>query len=179
MLFQSFFNAYTPYLQKRLVSFDDGLEHRIEKMDIVKQTYFLLFLFGIVGIFTVAGTWIIFNYLIDEKYLTAMEFMPLIIFANFIYSFYSFAVQYIYKTKKTFVMGIITFTGSLIQMIMSYYFIRIYGVMGAVYSLLIGNLFTTVGISLYSNFVYKMPWFLFRKEIKNQSVSRENIYTFL
>ena len=158
MLVQSFFNAYTPYLQKRLVSFDDGLEHRSEKRGIVRQTYLLLILFGFVGVFTVAGTWIIFNYMIDKKYLSAMDFMPLIIFANFIYSIYSFAIQYIYKMKKTFVMGIITFTGSLIQMFMSYYFISVYGVIGAVYSLLLGNILISLGISFYSYKVYPMPW---------------------
>jgi O-antigen/teichoic acid export membrane protein len=57
-------------------------------------------------------------------------------------------------------MGIITFTGSLTQMLLSYVLIKEYGVIGAVYSLVIGNTLITIGISVYSNMVYRMPWLL-------------------
>lgn len=159
MLMQSFFNAYTPYLQKRLASFDGGGEEvKSEKRAIVKQIYLIYALFGVVGFLAIAASWVIFHYLIDAKYLPAMSFIPLIILANFIYTFYSFTIEFIYKVKKTMVMGIITFTGSLIQMLLSYVLIREYGVMGAVYSLVIGNTLITIGISVYSNMVYRMPW---------------------
>lgn len=158
MLVQSFFNAYTPHLQKQLSTFDDGGDHESEKKKIVKQTYMLFALFGVAGILAVGVSWVIFHYLIDSKYLPAMDYMPLIILANFIYTFYIFTVQYIYKVKKTLVMGIITFSGSLVQMLLSYWLIGAVGVMGAVYSLLIGNVLITIGISIYSFRVYNMPW---------------------
>ena len=157
MLMQSFFNAYTPYLQKRLTSFDGGLFYH-EKRSIVKQIYLIYALFGVVGFFAIAASWVIFHYLIDSKYLPAMAYIPLIILANFIYTFYNFTIEFIYKVKKTMVMGLITFTGSIIQMFLSYVLIKGYGVMGAVYSLVIGNTLITIGISVYSNMVYRMPW---------------------
>ena len=159
MLMQSFFNAYTPYLQKRLAGLDGG-QCFDEKRSIVKQIYLIYALFGVVGILAVVICWGIFHYMIDSKYLPAMAYIPLIILANFIYTFYNFTIEFIYKVKKTLVMGIITFTGSLIQMLLSYVLIKEYGVMGAVYSLLIGNTMITIGISVYSNMVYRMPWIL-------------------
>lgn len=159
MLMQSFFNAYTPYLQKRLAGLDGG-QCFDEKRSIVKQIYLIYALFGVVGILAVVICWGIFHYMIDSKYLPAMAYIPLIILANFIYTFYNFTIEFIYKVKKTLVMGIITFTGSLIQMLLSYVLIKEYGVMGAVYSLLIGNTLITIGISVYSNMVYRMPWLL-------------------
>ena len=159
MLIQSFFNAYTPYLQKRLAGFDEGQCYE-EKRNIVKQIYLIYALFGVVGMMAIAVCWVIFHYMIDSKYLPAMAYIPLIILANFIYTFYNFTIEFIYKVKKTLVMGIITFTGSLIQMLLSYVLIKEYGVMGAVYSLLIGNTLITIGISVYSNMVYRMPWLL-------------------
>ena len=159
MLMQSFFNAYTPYLQKRLAGIDGGQCYD-EKRSIVKQIYLIYALFGVVGILAVVICWGIFYYMIDSKYLPAMAYIPLIILANFIYTFYNFTIEFIYKVKKTLVMGIITFTGSLIQMLLSYVLIKEYGVMGAVYSLLIGNTLITIGISVYSNLVYRMPWLL-------------------
>lgn len=163
MLMQSFFNAYTPYLQKRLAGLDGG-QCFDEKRSIVKQIYLIYALFGVVGISAIVVCWGIFHYMIDSKYLPAMAYIPLIILANFIYTFYNFTIEFIYKVKKTLVMGIITFTGSLIQMLLSYVLIKEYGVMGAVYSLLIGNTMITIGISVYSNMVYRMPWLL-RKQM--------------
>ena len=151
MLVQSFFNAYTPYIQKRLASFDDGGNHWEDKLSIVKQTYYLFAIFGFLGLLAVGGSWLIFHYMIDIKYLPALDYMPLIILSNFIYTFYQFTIQYIYKKKKTLIMGIITFSGSFIQMLLSYWLISDCGVMGAVYSLLIGNALITFGISIYSN----------------------------
>ena len=159
MLMQSFFNAYTPNLQKRLAGFDGGQCYE-EKRSIVKQIYMIYALFGVVGMMAIAVCWVIFHYMIDSKYLPAMAYIPLIILANFIYTFYNFTIEFIYKVKKTLVMGIITFTGSLIQMLLSYVLIKEYGVMGAVYSLLTGNTLITIGISVYSNMVYRMPWLL-------------------
>ena len=162
MLMQSFFNAYTPYLQKRLVRSEEcGVRSEEgEKRAIVKQVYLIYALFGVVGFFAIAVSWVIFHYLIDSKYLPAMAYIPLIILANFIYTFYNFTIEFIYKVKKTMMMGLITFTGSLIQMFLSYILIKEYGVMGAVYSLVIGNSLITIGISVYSNMVYRMPWLL-------------------
>lgn len=158
ILVNSFFNAYTPYLQKLLIKFDDGKRHWEEKQRIVRQTYILFGLFGLVGVFALACSWFIFHYMIDSKYLQALDYMPLILFANFIYTFYNFTIQYIYKMKKTLIMGLITFIGSIIQLLFSYILIRLYGVMGAVYSFLIGNVLITIGIAIYSNRVYEMPW---------------------
>lgn len=159
MLVNSFFGAYTPYLQKKLSELKDNCWN--EKIFIVRQTYLLYFLFSIIGILTVLGSWGIFEYVLDKKYLQGFVYMPFIILANFIYSFYHFTVQYIFKVKKTLVMGIITFTGSLFQMLLSYYMIKFYGVMGAVYSMVIGNAIVTICITLYSNKVYPMPWLSF------------------
>ncbi|MDO4975506.1 MAG: hypothetical protein Q4E61_04250, partial [Alphaproteobacteria bacterium] len=157
MLVNSFFGAYTPYLQRRLAGFSNKV-CQSEKKSIVKQTYLLYFLFVIVGVFTVFCSWFIFQYIIDRKYLPAFEFMPAIILANLIYSFYHFTIQYIFKAKKTLIMGVITFSGGLIQMFLSYYMIKLFGVMGAVYSMVIGNALVTICITLYSNKVYPMPW---------------------
>lgn len=158
MLIQSFFNAYTPYVQKRLSTDDISTTG---KNSIVKQIYCIIFVFGIVGILSLGGCWFIFNYIIDTKYLPAFGYLPIIILANFIHTFYSFTIQFIYKVKKTFVMGIITFSGSLLQMLLTFWLIKIFGVMGAAYSLLLGNIIITAGIMTYSNKVYPMPWFSF------------------
>ena len=157
LLVGSFFSAYTPYLQKMLSQTPEA-EMMVVKRKVVKQTYLISVLFIFVALLALAASYFIFEFMIDEKYMPALDYMPLIILANYVYLLYSFTIQYIYKVKKTLVMGIITFTGSLIQMLLSYVLIRQYGVMGAVYSFLIGNVLISIGISLYSQKVYPMPW---------------------
>lgn len=158
MLIQSFFNAYIPYLQKKL-SFD--AEAIDEKTRIVKQIYLIIFIFAIIAILSLGGCWLVFNFMIDSKYLPAFHYLPVIFLANFVYTFYSFTIQFIYKAKKTFVMGIISFTASIIQMALTFWFVQLFGVMGAVYSLLLGNIIISAGIMIYSNKVYPMPWISF------------------
>lgn len=165
MLVQSFFNAYTPYLQKILSKVDNNNVAEMKK--IIKQTYFIIICFLFVSISCVLFSYLIIEFLIDEKYHMAMDFIPLIAIANFVYTFYNFFIQYIYKAKKTICMGIITFTSSIVQMVLSYLFIRFYGVIGAAYSLVIGNIIVTIGISLYSNYVYPMPWFKFNYLVRS------------
>ena len=107
--------------------------------------------------------------MIDSKYLPAFNYLPVILLANFINTFYSFTIQFIYKAKKTLIMGVITFSGSLVQMLLTYWLVQDFGVMGAVYSLLIGNILITLGIMVYSNKVYPMPWLsFFAKHIINE-----------
>ena len=160
VLVNSFFNAYTPYLQKRLVNIDSNNEMS-EKKAIIKQTYYLYGLFMIVALLSIVASWVILNYFVDAQYSESFVYIPYIIASNFIYTFYNFAIEYIYKVKKTLVMGLITFTGSALQMAISYYLIRYYGTIGAAYSLIIGTVLITMGIFLYSRRVYYMPWFYF------------------
>lgn len=164
LLVNSFFSAYTPYLQKRLSQTPEA-ELMEVKRKVVKQTYLISILFIVVALLALAASWIIFEYMIDKRYLPALDYMPLIILANYVYLLYSFTIQYIYKVKKTLIMGIITFTGSIIQMLLSYVLIRQYAVMGAVYSFFIGNILISIGISIYSQRVYPMPWFSCLKKI--------------
>lgn len=160
VLVNSFFNAYTPYLQKRLVSIVPTNE-MTEKKAIIKQTYYLYGLFLVIAILSIAVSWVVLNYFVDAQYSESFVYIPYIIASNYIYTFYNFAIEYIYKVKKTLVMGLITFTGSVFQMAISYYLIRDYGITGAAYSLIAGTLLITTGIFLYSRYVYYMPWFYF------------------
>ena len=157
MVNNAFFNAYTPYLQKTLASITPENENVIKKR-IVKLTYVLWLCFMIVSIVSIGAAWLIINYMIDSKYLPSFRFIPGLILSYYIYAVYSFTIQFIYKQKKTLGLGIITFFGSIIQMIIGYILIRNYGVMGSVYSSIIGALLISIAIFWYSNKVYKMPW---------------------
>lgn len=159
----AFFNAYTPYLQKRLVNITEENEMQ-EKRSIVRITYILIAAFFIVGLLSVFGAWFIIYFIINKKYIPSFQYIPWIILGSYIYAFYNFFIEFIYKVKKTLIMGIITFTGSVIQMLLSYYLVKKLGALGAAYSTVIGAVIISLFIFLYSNKVYKMPWLSFVKD---------------
>lgn len=154
----SFSKAYSPYLQKRLSTLTLDNE-KSEKRKLVNQAYgfgaiFVLLYFVLVGV-----CWFLINYIVDSKYLPCFEFIPWILMACTIHVFYSLTIEYIYTAKKTLGLGIITFSGSLAQFLMTFTFVNLWGQNGIKYSIVLGNLIIMVGVWWYSNRVYPMPWF--------------------
>ena len=158
-----FFRAYNPSLQKRLASITPENE-KTEKAEIVRITHLSICFFFLLALLTVGASWIILFYIVDDKYEASFQFVPWLVAGLFVNAIYSFVIEFIYKMKKTMVLGIITFTGSVIQMILAYYFIRTYGVIGAAYSSLVGTIIISIALFIYSRKVYPMPWLTFHKK---------------
>lgn len=159
----SFMKAYSPYLQKRISKFTPDNVVR-EKKSLVRQAY------GFAGIFIglyfviVGFCWLVIHYVVDPKYIPCFEFIPWILLACTIHIFYSLTIEYVYTAKKTIGLGIITFSGSVIQLALTYLLIRYCGSAGIKYSIVIGNLIIMSGVWWYSNRVYPMPWISFFKK---------------
>lgn len=158
----SFFYSYTPRLQKKLsiIDIDNNVK---EKMHIVKVVRYMWVVFFVVAFLSLLAGWFVLTFILDSKYEGSFMFLPYMLLSIFIYYVYVFAMQLIYKMKKTFIMGLITFTGSVLQMSFSYFLIRDFGAIGAVYSSVVSSVFVCIGIFLYSNKVYPMPWLSLKK----------------
>ena len=155
-----FFRAYNPGLQKRLANITIENENK-EKRKIVRTTYLCIGFFVLLALFTVFTSWFILYFIVDDKYEESFKFVPWLVAGLLVHSIYSFSIEFIYKMKKTAVLGAITFIGSIIQMLLAYYFIRLYGVIGAAYSSLVGTIIISMALFLYSRKIYPMPWFSF------------------
>lgn len=160
---QALMNAYVPSLQKRLSSVSvDNLE--MEKKKVIKQNYSIIAIFSVVAVLAVGAAWVILNFFVESKYQESFKFVPLLILGQWIYCIYNLSIQYIYKEKKTIVLGIITFVGSLIQIGMTWLFVTLFGVMGVAYAAVLGSIIISLGVFVYSNKVYPMPWFYWNKQ---------------
>lgn len=154
----SFMKAYSPYLQKRIAQITPGNE-AMEKRALVRQAYgfgstFIALYFVLVGL-----CWLVIHYIINDRYIPSFEFIPWILLAATIKIFYSLTVEYIYTAKKTIGLGIITFTCSIIQLLLTYLLLQKLGKDGIKASLVIGAFITMICIWWYSNKVFPMPWF--------------------
>ena len=158
----AFDNAYIPYLQKRIskMTFDN---QKAEKKQLVRRSYIISSVFFLLFFVVMFICWILIQYVLSDLYRDSFQFIPWILFSLTIYSFYSLVVQYPYTAKKTLGLGIITFSGSIIQLLLTFVLVRMLGADGIKYSLVIGALVTMFSVWWYSNRVYPLPWFSFWK----------------
>ena len=158
----AFDNAYIPYLQKRIskMTFDN---QKAEKKQLVRISYIISSVFFLLFFVVMFICWILIQYVLSDLYRDSFQFIPWRLFSLTIYSFYSLVVQYPYTAKKTLGLGIITFSGSIIQLLLTFVLVRMLGADGIKYSLVIGALVTMFSVWWYSNRVYPLPWFSFWK----------------
>lgn len=121
-------NAYNPWLFENLKEQKEGYENSLRK--VVKL------LISIIGLFFIAISLFAHDYivlLVDEKFVTAWKYVPLIILTYAIkttYYFYLGILLYFKQaSKKVF---IATLTSSLVNLILSFIFIPIYGAIGSI-----------------------------------------------
>lgn len=162
----SFGNAYNPYLLKKLALFDktgSSDNHFMEKKKIVKLSYLFV---GGVGFMVLICYFLFYGLIIfiyPENYHPSTRFLSWIMLGEFFRGWYLIYINYIHYTYKTKVLGVITFSLSLVQIALSYILIISLGTIGAAISTCIISLLTTIGVGLYANKVYPMPWFKFYK----------------
>lgn len=154
----SFMMAYTPYLQKRISKINEENEQSEKKL-FVRQIYSIFSVFILLFFIVVFFCWLIINFVLSENYKESFQFVPWIMGSLTLYSFYNLVIQFPYTVKKTAGLGLITFSGSIIQMFLTFVLIVWFGTDGVKYSLLLGSMIIVGGVWWYSNKVYSLPWF--------------------
>lgn len=158
----AFNNAYVPYLQKRLSRINENNDTQ-EKKRIVGITYLLMGGFFVLSVLIVGLCYILIKFFLDSSYADSFYFIPWIILSLTINTMYSLVIQFPYTIKKTIGLGAITFSGSVLQILLTYILIRCIGIAGVNYSLVLGSLIILIGVWWYSDIVYPMPWFSLKR----------------
>lgn len=164
-LLLAFNQAFTPFLYKKLNEENPEILDS-NKIKLVKLTFayipIVIFL-AIILIFV--SNFIIDNFL-AQSYYNAKEFIPWIIFSQVFQGLYFMVGLYIFYVKKTGGLAIITFLCSLIQIFLSYFFIKKLGSIGGAYSTFAVSVINFVCVAIYSMKVYPMPWFnVYKKSV--------------
>lgn len=163
----AFSNAYSPWLFKKLAFIDKDREGTInEQIKVVRLIWlslFLLFFFvGIVYVVSYFLTILIF----PESYYDSLVYLPMVMAEQAFTGGYLLFVCFCHYTLNTKVLGAITFSLSLLQVFVSYIFIKTVGPVGVAYSAALVSLLTFVCISVYAMYIYKLPWFNVSLKIK-------------
>lgn len=153
----AFSNSYIPYLQKRISQFtDDNIE--TEKRRLVVFSYKTMCGFALLAVCVIGACWVAIRYVLDSQYAESFQFIPWIIIGLTFHSMYSLVIQFPYSVKKTFGLGLITFSGSLAQLFLTYILVSNIGIDGIKVSYVVGSFIIMAGVWVYSNRVYPMPW---------------------
>ena len=103
----------------------------------------------------------IYPYLLGIEFQDSLFLTKLIIFSFVFDGFYYVVVNYLFYFKKTAKLAKVTFSVSILHIILSFVMIKYFGVIGAGYALITSGVIQFLLVWRLSNQVYSMPWFSF------------------
>ena len=159
---RSFFNAFNPYLFKKLTAIEkEPFNDKKIKKSLVKKTYlFLAFMAVVLFVGYFAGKFLV-NLFFQEKFGGSVSLLPYLLAFNFTHAVYGVFSPYIFFTKKTRILGLLTFITGMLQALLTVVLVSKFGTIGAAYATFLVGVITATSVALYSNYVYPMPWLYF------------------
>ena len=157
-LVMAFHNAYVPYVYKLLAS-----NQPEQKGKLVKFTYiYMLAVLVLALVFSFISYFIVYHFL-SVRYLESAKYIGWAMFTQAFQGMYLIVGIYIFYSKKTAKLAIVTSSLSILQLILSYLLVKYIGPIGAAYSSFIVCVVNFIVVWYLSVHVYAMPWFNFKK----------------
>jgi len=132
------------------------LKSRGEVQKAVKYSFIMALFFVVIGglIFSLKDG--LFNLIVDQKFHHAKTFFGWLVLGGIFQSIYFLATNFLFFEKKTVSLAKITVFGAVLNIILNFYLIQIYGVIGVAYA-------TAITWALYCIVVISTCTFYFRK----------------
>jgi O-antigen/teichoic acid export membrane protein len=149
----SFNKAFVPYLFERLNNGNQIIESNLVKLTYVYNLSLLLFsvCVGTLGYFFI-------DVIFGKGYAQGKEVVLLLSLAEAFNGMYKMHVNYIFYTKKTYLIFIITMTTGILNVVLGYSFVKLYGLAGAALSLCLINLVGYLMSWYIGNCVFPLKW---------------------
>lgn len=158
ILATAFNKAWSPFLFKKL----SNNPSKDTRKKIVKISYMIfLLLITIATIISFFSSSII-QIIVDEKFYSAHIYIKYFAFSSAFDGMYLIVVNYIFFMKKNIYLAYITFSTSIIQVLIAYVLIKANNAIGAAQASLIVSILTFIIVWGYSNKFFKMPWNIFK-----------------
>ncbi len=154
ILFASINQAWAPNLFEKL---NQNPSIR-EKKEIVKSTYRIMLLMCVITLVSIYTLPIVFDLFINESYEEGKYLIRYIVIAFLFQGFYYMITNYIFYTKKNYLLSYITLFMLVLVFVGNFILIGLYGIIGAAYTMIITWIFFFFITWIVSNRVYPMPW---------------------
>lgn len=153
ILADSFNKAYAPWLFSKLNENNDRT-----KIKIVKFTYLYFILISFFAIFIGFLSPYILKYLVGNKFTDSSSVILWIALGNAFNGMYYMVVNYLFYVYKTNILTWITLINGVINVPLTYYMVKINGIVGASQSFAIILFSMFIMTWIVSKQIYKMPW---------------------
>lgn len=162
ILASSFNIAYVPWLYERLKKNEFNT-----KVKIVQFTYLYFILIMVASVFLGIIAPYILNTYLGKEFNDSSVYVLWIAIGYAFNGMYLMVVNYIFYAEKTKLLAMVTFITALLNIVLNYFFIKIYGAIGAAQATTITFFVKFLIVWILSNRVLKMPWNLIKhKKIK-------------
>ena len=159
VIVSAFNKAWSPYLFKILSSSPT----EIEKLKIVKFTYFYFVFILTFSLFFSYVANLFIPYFLGEKFIQSSQYVIYFAFAFAFNGMYLMITNYIFYEKKTHILASLTFFTAILHMVLLYLLINLNGAIGAGQATLISFIISFILSWILSGRVYSMPWNIWRK----------------
>lgn len=156
--FSIFTNAISPIIYSKIQHLD--LELDIGKFKkIVGYCYLILIIYLLV---LIIGYFVLTYFIVPRffpEYKMSLKFLPFLLTYNFFNACYLIVSIFVFYSKNVKYFGLVSFSVTLVQVFLTFYFNKIWGEFGILWSSLLSVFLLFLSTYFYSRKVYKMPWF--------------------
>lgn len=151
-------NFFQPYLYERLAKNDTK-----SRLQIVKTTYIITLLFLVVLIVLTFFSPFLFAWFIDMRYAAGVQYVFWVGLSYVFWGVYILMTGYIFYSGQSQFLGKLAIINIILNGVLNYFLISIFGAMGAAYATCISFLVIAVLVAYKANRIYPMPWGSFKQ----------------
>ena len=146
--------AFVPWLMEGLVKANKSSQ---KKIVILTYVYFIVIL-ALAALAVLVAPYIL-PFIVGPQFQSVGPLLKFILFGYAFTGMYYFVTNYIFYSKRTGLLSILTVCIGLLTLILSWFLINTHGLKGAAIGFMIGQASLFLGAWLLSNFCIPMPWF--------------------
>ena len=155
-------NFYQPYLYERLTSFTK--EARIQ---IVKLAYLLIGGLAIALIALTLFAPVFFEIFVNKSYSGATAYVFWVGLSYLLWGVYILFSGFLFYKKQTVFLGVLAVVNVVLNLVLNYLLIQVFGALGAAYATCISFLVVAIIVMWRSMQLYRLPWTKFQLVFRN------------
>jgi O-antigen/teichoic acid export membrane protein len=152
LIVESFAQTWMPHVYSILSDGNSG------KKRLVQQSYVYMLCLLVIAVIYIIIVPYVFPWFIGVEFLNALKFVPFLVVAHLFDGWYRVFVIYIFYSKKTEIISILTALTGVIHVPLLLILVKEFGLMGAAIAISFSSLITFLSVVWISNKVFPMPW---------------------
>ena len=162
-------NVFTPFVMERLSDLDEQ-----KKMELTKMSYnFILALIGALIALNLFAP--VFFRLVDHRYNSGLSYVFWVSLGYFFWGCYLLFAGYIFFYRKNKILAILSIVNVVTNIAFNYYFIKLFGGIGAAYATALSFFIILMAVIVQSNRLVHLPWLIGFKSLNRVTKKLFNV----